>query len=242
MPMRHDPLRSFLFLLVFLLPLAGCDGFPRDPENSLERIKTDRVLRVGAIFNSPWVTGGDSDQLSGVEGELVRGFAEQLDARVDTVWGGDQELFEALMHNELDIIVGGFSATNPWLKQVGYTNPFYINRTLIAAPPGQQAVSDIDGRSVALKPHSRLRQVIERKGGEPDAHSDPFSTDGLVAAPYWEIIGRGYTPMDIELRKDEQVIAVAPGENALLMELERYLFQHNDNARLDAALWRAAEQ
>lgn len=242
MSMHHDPVRLFFPLLVVLVLLAGCDGFPRDPENSLERIQTDGVVRVGAVFNSPWVTSEDNDQLNGAEGELLRGFAEELGVRMETVWGGDQELFEALRHNELDVIVGGLSVTNPWLKQAGYTNPFYINRTLVAAPPGQQPVSDIEGRSVAIKPHSSLRQLIERKGGEPDTHSDPFVTDGLVAAPYWEITGRGYTPTEIELRKEEHVIAVAPGENALLLELERYLFRHNDNASLEAALWQAAEQ
>lgn len=242
MSMQNGPFRSFIFLFTVLLLLVGCDGFPRDPEGSLERIRDQGVLRVGAIFNSPWVTDMRDNQLNGMEGELVRGFAEELGVEVETVWGGDQELFEALIHNELDVMVGGFTAKNPWMEQVGFTSPYYISRTLIAIPPEHPPISDIEDMPVAIEPVSALRQLIERKGAKPVELDDPFTSDGPVAAASWEIAGQGYEPAGIELHKREHVIVVAPGENALLLELERYLFRHNDSATLEKALWGASGQ
>ena len=236
-----DSVRSFVFLLI-LTTLAGCDGFPRDPEKSLERIRENGVLRVGAIFNSPWIVPGEDDQLSGVEGDLLHGFAKHLGAEVDVAWGSSEELFEALIHNELDIIAGGFSAKNPWLEQSGFTNPYYVNRALVAAPPGSTPVTEIDGRSVSVKPHSSLQHLIERKGGSAHVRQDPFASNDLIATASWEISGQKWIPTEIELSRREQVIAVAPGENALLLELERYLFRRNDTGSLEAALWEASNQ
>lgn len=238
---NSDSLRSFVLLLMLAL-LAGCDGFPRDPEKSLERIREHGVLRVGAIFNSPWVVPGENDQLSGAEGDLLHGFATHLGVELDVAWGGNEELFEALIHNELDIIAGGFSAENPWLEQSGFTNPYYVSRALVAMPPGSEPVAHIDGRSVSVKPHSGLRHLIERKGGKAHIREDLFASEDLVATDSWEIAGQEWLPTEIELSSRDQVIAVAPGENALLLELERYLFRHNDVAALEAALWKAAKQ
>ena len=60
----------------------------------------------------------------GVEVDLVRGFAEQVDADVSWTAGGEAELMGELDAGRLDLVVGGLSATSPWSTHAALTRPW----------------------------------------------------------------------------------------------------------------------
>ncbi|WP_185268968.1 transporter substrate-binding domain-containing protein [Halopseudomonas xiamenensis] len=149
-------------LLLFML--AGCEQWPADPRASLANIHERGTLRVGVVEHVPWVTLGDDTAPGGLEGQLVAEFAGQLGVDVDWHRDGVEQQIEALKNFELDLLIGGFSAANPWQAEVAQTFVYFSE------------------------------------------HSQP----GALA---------------------DHVMLSTPGENALLMELERFLFTRQDPQR-----------
>jgi len=150
--------------LLLILLLSGCEQWPADPRDSLASIHERGTLRVGVVEHVPWVILTDPAAPGGLEGQLVTEFAEQLGVDVDWYRDGVEQQIEALKNFELDLLIGGFTAANPWQAEVAQTFVYF---------------------------------------------SEP-SQPGALA---------------------DHVMLSAPGENALLMELERFLFTRQDPQR-----------
>lgn len=113
-----------LAALLAAVALAAC-GMPVDPDGTLDRVRGG-TLRVGVSPNPPWTdlpAGGDGPP-EGVEVDLVRGFAEHVDADVSWTAGGEEELMGELDAGRLDLVVGGLSATSPWSTHAALTRPW----------------------------------------------------------------------------------------------------------------------
>ncbi|AKD05342.1 transporter substrate-binding domain-containing protein [Pontibacter korlensis] len=112
-----------LTLLFFVsLCLYRCDNYPKDPDNTLEKV-TNGTLLVGYSENPPWVTKTDSVP-AGIEPELVKFFAKRLNARVEWRNGTEQNLLEDLEKRRLHLVIAGITKDTPWKKKVGLTRPF----------------------------------------------------------------------------------------------------------------------
>ncbi|SFK46812.1 extracellular solute-binding protein, family 3 [Cellulomonas sp. KH9] len=106
---------------VAAVALAGCGvTVPTDPDGTLTAVRGGE-LRVGVSPHEPWTVVGPDGVPAGLEIDLVEGFAQTLDA--DVVWstGGEEELVDDLERGELDLVVGGFSASSPWTSKAAVT-------------------------------------------------------------------------------------------------------------------------
>ncbi len=81
-------------------------------------------MRVGVTDRPPWVKLNDGDEPSGVEPELVRRFAQRIDAEVDWVAGSEQKLVGDLERGAIDLMVGGLPSDTPWSEHAGATRPY----------------------------------------------------------------------------------------------------------------------
>lgn len=70
-----------LFLILFFFILQACESYPNDPENSLEEARGG-TLRVGVIEAPPWIKF-ENGEISGIEAEIIKGFARKINAEVD---------------------------------------------------------------------------------------------------------------------------------------------------------------
>ncbi len=114
-------------LLVSMLLLAGCgDEFPKDPEGTLQRVQEEGQLRVGASLAPPFVTlpDGVEDNPEGSEIALVEDFAASQGALVVWTVNGEEALFGQLERGELDMVVGGLTAQNPYAEVAALTRPY----------------------------------------------------------------------------------------------------------------------
>ena len=109
-------------------------SLPRDADGTLDRVRHG-TLRVGAFPNPPWVT--DSlGALDGVEVRLVTDLAHGLGAHVAWIRKPEADLLEALHERELDLVVGGLTAAEPWAKQVAFTHPYHVDTVGVAPTSG----------------------------------------------------------------------------------------------------------
>ena len=124
-------------MILGLLALIGCD-LPHDPEGTYQRVRGG-MLRVGITEHPPWTDWRDSTP-TGIEVELVQQFADRLDAEIEWTRSSESELLRALHRRELDLVVGGLTASTPWSDQVGLTRPYLTladAEHVMAVPQGE---------------------------------------------------------------------------------------------------------
>lgn len=116
--------RRWLATTVLLaLGLAGCGmPIPADPGGTLDRI-TGSVLRVGASPSGTLVEV-DEDGVSGSLAELVEGFAESRDARIEWHVDSEERLVDDLTSGRIDLAIGGMTADTPWSTRVSVTRAY----------------------------------------------------------------------------------------------------------------------
>ncbi|QHT66738.1 transporter substrate-binding domain-containing protein [Rhodocytophaga rosea] len=114
--------RQFIFCSTILLLLSSCKNFPKDPSHTLEKVKNGTLL-VGYSENPPFVIK-TSHEPTGLEADLVKAFANTLNARLE--WRNDTEarLFESLKKKEIHLVIAGITKDTPWQDKAGITRPY----------------------------------------------------------------------------------------------------------------------
>jgi len=221
--MRFQLLNRLLLILAASFLALSCD-LPRDQKNTLKRVQSERRVRVGLIENEPWVRRGASGEPTGVEVELVRRFAAELGVTPEWLWQNEQEAMEALKRFEFDLVVGGLTESTLWKDEIGLTNSYFTDRIVVGTPSSAQTVKGIEGINVAVERDDLLTAALVSEEDATPVRVENLSPATETAAAHdWQLEQLGFNLTDIELQKDEHVIAVAPGENGWLGRLEEFL-------------------
>jgi hypothetical protein len=206
--------------LCVCLVLSACDA-PRDPDGATERIARTHVIRVGVSENAPWVRF-EAGQPIGIEPALVRRFAAANHAQVEWVRNAEAPLMKALHQRELDLVVGGLQSDTPWKAKVGVSKPYTQARWIVAVRAGAPKPASVRGMRIAAPPGSEVAAKLRAKGAIPVAPG--VGAPWQAAAVYdFEAAQTNLAATDIRLLREKHVIAVAPGENQLLLRLDRFL-------------------
>jgi polar amino acid transport system substrate-binding protein len=222
--------RSLLLLLCALsFTAASCGNLPRDPQETLRRVQGAR-LRVGLVEHPPWVVRA-SGEPTGAEVELVREFARELGATPEWRWGGEQQHMEALEQYQLDLVVGGITKETPWSKYVGLTSPYFESRIAVGVPASQPAPRSVKGVQVTVRNGDAAAGYLKSKGASVVFADELTSASGAVAAPDWQLERLGLAPTDVELHTEKHVMAVPPGENALIKRLDEFLYRERGRVK-----------
>lgn len=220
-------IKKFIILLPIVLT-TSCEQYPRDPQDSLNQIEQSGMLHVGVMASPPWVIGNAPDRPSGVEARLVEQFAQELGVEVIWHWGEEAMLYEGLRRYELDLLIGGITASNPWKRQAGFTVPYFSGHAVVGVPREHASLSSLEGVTVAARRGEGLSEKVRAEGGRVQFREDLAGADMPVAARAWEIDALGMENTGIILQQFQHVLAVPMGENALLMRLEEFLLANTD--------------
>ena len=213
---------SFLIVFVVLSVCvsSGCTHLPRDPKETLQHLQS-RPIRVGLVEHPPWIVR-TSGEPTGVEVDLVRNFANELGTHPEWHWGGEQQQLEALEHYQLDVVIGGLTDRTPWRKYIGLTSSYFEETYRIGIPPASQ-LENIKGAEVAVHRGEAVAADLEKKGARVLRVDDLAQVNGPVAAPDWQLEQMSFKGTSHELDSVKHVIAVPPGENALVKRLDEFL-------------------
>ena len=205
-----------------VLVAAACDT-PRDPEGTLERA-TGGTIRVGVSANEPWVVVGAGEP-SGVEAELVRLFAEDLRADVEWVDGSVDELAAALHVREIDLLIAGLASTSGTSSEAALTHPYVTTQVVVGVESGE-SLDDVAGVEVAVERGTEAAGVLEKTDAVPVGVDDIGAASAPVAVDDFFLDDLGLHDSGLTLIETDHVMAVAHGENAWLVRLERFLLDH----------------
>jgi hypothetical protein len=103
--------------LLFVAATGGCGDFPRDQQGTLERIRTEGVVRVGLVSSaapSPYAAR---------LGALVERSARAAGARPLILQEASEPLLLMLEAGEVDLVVGEFDRSSPWSRRVHLLPP-----------------------------------------------------------------------------------------------------------------------
>lgn len=215
-------------LLVLASLIVGCD-MPRDPEGTLRRA-TDGVLRVGVSANPPWTKVTDK-AVTGIEAELVDAFAREIGARVEWTVGTETELLQALARFELDLVIAGLTRGTPWQRQVALTRAYVETASLIGLPPEVPWPGSLNGQEILARPGDPAIARARRRGARIVSARDLAAADRPVLAADWELQAWDFAPTGTILEQHAHVMAAPPGENALLLRLQRFLNERQNDVR-----------
>ena len=224
-------MRKLLLCGLVSLVLGACQ-YPRDVEGTLDRV-SGGVMHVGISESDPWVRTGGREP-GGVEVQLLKRFARTLDARIEWVRGSESDLVEALHGRKLDVVAAGLNRRSEWQRVTALTRPYLTTKIVIAAPDeatADELSSDLGGRRIAVEANSpEAAKLSQDTDAIPREVEDPTKAGGPVVVEDYMLDELGLVATDAELDEHEHCLAVAMGENAFLVELERFLLDREHEA------------
>lgn len=106
-----------LALFLAIAAAGGCRDFPRDQQSTLERIRSEGVVRVGLVASaapSPHV---------GRLRALIDRSAAAAGGRPLVLEEASEPLLMMLEAGEIDLVVGEFDRSSPWYRRVHLLPP-----------------------------------------------------------------------------------------------------------------------
>jgi len=197
------------------LVLAAC-RFPRDPSDTLERVSGGTV-EVGVLESAPLAAWNGPDP-EGVEVDLTADLAQTLSARPNWHARRDMALHEALERGDIDLLIGGLVADDPWSGRLAFTRPYLVESLMVEGRSGRP-LDSIDGLEIAVG-NTYLAGLVADAGGLPVSVQEPAAAGKAISI--WRLPGEEAPEGEILLTR-RHVMAVRLGENAWLLHLEQYL-------------------
>jgi hypothetical protein len=96
--------------------LVGCDSLPRDPDHTLERIRSERLFRVGIIAD------GDG-AIPGQGAAFIAWVSQATGAKAAVRQGASEPLLLDLQAGKLDLVLGTIAPESPWAPEVAILPP-----------------------------------------------------------------------------------------------------------------------
>lgn len=188
-------------LLLVTVVLAGC-GLPYDAENSYNKAR-EGVLRVGKLKAEPRAE------------KVIADFAKSIEAEIEYYEAPPRILHQALKECKLDLVYGELDASSPFLRGVAQSRPYQTSRFVVTSRSVEPSEELLQEKGVSLEePDDELMALII-SGKKPNP-SSPLRLE--------EIEGEETVEGAMDVRKpDKFVLALPPGENRLLVEVDRFL-------------------
>lgn len=116
-----------LRLAAVVLPgffLLGCGSIPADVEGTFDRA-SEGTLVVGVAEHQPWTDIDDATgQVTGIEADLISGFADSINAEIHWESGPESVLAQDMKDGHIDILIGGLTTSSPWSSHLALTRAY----------------------------------------------------------------------------------------------------------------------
>jgi len=97
--------------------LVGCGSLPRDPDGTLQRVRSEHAFRVGIIAGAG-TPGGNAETAA-----FIARVSRATGARATVRDGASEALLLDLEAGGLDLVLGPLSPKSPWADEVAILRP-----------------------------------------------------------------------------------------------------------------------
>jgi ABC-type amino acid transport substrate-binding protein len=246
---------------VLLLAMAGLIlARGRGDDGALERVQSDRVLRVGLDASFPPFESLDTaGEVIGVDADLARALAARLGAEPAFVNIGFDGLYDALLADKVDVVISGLPYDPRRTRDVIYSPPYFDAGQVLVARAGDTALSGsqaLAGRTVAVEWGSqadmearRLKQTVDgmtilSRSTAQDAlqalaarQADAAIADGVSARQFMRP-NAGQVRVVETLTDEPYVIASRARSRRLAEAINQALLELRESGELDRLLAR----
>jgi polar amino acid transport system substrate-binding protein len=144
------------YLLLSLLLITGLWYLaPASDDGTLAQIKRRGTLRVGLDASFPPFESMSSDgKIVGLDVDIAKEIATDLDIQVELVNIGFDGLYDALLARRVDVVISGLPYDPRWTADVAYTaNYFNAGQILVTRVDDAtiNSVEDLTNRTVAIE-------------------------------------------------------------------------------------------
>ncbi len=101
-------------VLTLIVALGACTDLPRDPEGTLQRVQSERVIRLGETAGAPTDAAAEA---------ALRRLSAATGARIERTQGHGEELLKGLEEGRYDLVYGHFADDSPWATAVHFGTP-----------------------------------------------------------------------------------------------------------------------
>lgn len=119
----------------FILAIATFSAFsaPAHADDSLQRIESAKVLKVGVALNAPWVIKKSDGTYAGNDIDLVAAMAQDLGVKVVYVEMPFANLIQAVARGDVDMAAAGIAITPERARFVAFSAPTGLQRITTVA-------------------------------------------------------------------------------------------------------------
>jgi ABC-type amino acid transport substrate-binding protein len=123
--------RVIIIALVSLI-FCGCNTTSNSTKDSVEFKSPDPPLLVGVTPDFPPIVFKQAEKITGVEADLARRLAEELNKSIQFVELRWAQLIPALLEGKIDIIMSGMSITKARQVRIRFTEHYFKSGQLAA--------------------------------------------------------------------------------------------------------------
>ncbi|HIP76199.1 MAG TPA: membrane-bound lytic murein transglycosylase MltF [Psychromonas hadalis] len=177
-------LKRILTLLLFCVGLSCCNPFTK--KSTLESMQDRGFLLLGTM-NSTLTYSTDGDKTSGIDYELAKKFAKDLNLPLKVrVFPTLEKLFNALDRNEVDFIGAGLTLTEKRKEKYRSSPPYYYMTQKLVYRKGThrpRKIADLTEPVHVLKDSSHEERLsdLQKKNPTLEIISEDNDQEGLLA-------------------------------------------------------------
>jgi len=159
--------------LIFMLLLVACQG-----EGTWQRITQTGVIKVGLDPTYPPFEMADGVPRQGLDVDLARALAADLDVEAEFVHFGYDGLYDALLTEQVDVLISALVITPERMRDFAYSDPYFNAGEVLIVPKTETGITGMETL------HGRILAVELGAQGHVEATTWARKLPDLVVQPY----------------------------------------------------------
>jgi polar amino acid transport system substrate-binding protein len=237
--------------IIFLILLAGCgsnstSNEEEKTESDAKKAETEEDLKLVHDGKLTFAMSGllkplnykENDKLVGFDVEIGTEIAKRIGLVPNPVTNPWETILQGLKGKKYDVIIGSMTATEERLKQVDFSDPYYISGAQIFIAETNdtiQSKEDLEGKQIGVMQASTHKDVAETltdkvKGYPSEIYAlqdlipgsiDAVITDKIVGVSAIKEQGMKIKTVDSVLNREEIAVAINKDHDVLLEKINK---------------------
>jgi His/Glu/Gln/Arg/opine family amino acid ABC transporter permease subunit len=156
----NRPVLTLLVLIFLISPLHA--------QTTLDRIRSEGVLRIGTDATFPPLESRVNDRFEGFDIDLGNAMGKELGVKVEWTNSSFDGIFPALLSKKFDLVMSSVTITPERKAKMGFSRPYYNAGQIIAVRRDGEELrlfKELTGKQVGVQINTTAQFALEKQGG-----------------------------------------------------------------------------